>query len=116
MGVDQRPSEPGRQPGLVEPETAEEMGEALGGRHLAMIERPQALGLPPALAESLVAGLETDVRRLRLQDGVEHARGGAHGPSVDLDLRHALAVEADQRVEEIEEDGGVRRQSGFLPA
>src|SRR6185436_804156 len=68
MGVDQRASEAFGQRGLVEPELAEEAGEAIERRHLAVVERAQALGLSPARAERLVARLQTDLGRLRLQD------------------------------------------------
>src|SRR5262247_3330330 len=104
-----------RELGLVEPELAEEAGEAVERRHLAVIERAQALGLPPARPERLVACLQTDLGRLRLQDAVQHAGRRADELAVDLDLGHALAIEADQRVEEIEEDRAVAHQRGFLP-
>src|SRR2546425_8373867 len=41
-------------------------------RHLAMVDRAQALRLPPAVPERFVARLETDVGCLRLQDRVQH--------------------------------------------
>ena len=116
MRVDQRPPESGRQSGLVQPEPAEEVREPCGGRHLAVIDRAQALGLSPALAQRLVAPLETDLGRLRLQDRVQHPGRRAHGLAVDLDLGHALTVEADQGVEQVEQDGGVGHQRGFLAA
>src|SRR5262249_12180766 len=114
MGVDQAPSESAGQRGLVEPQGLEEMRESLVGRDLAVIDRATALRLAPALAERLVAPLEADVRRVRLQDRVQEPGRRADGLAVDLDLGHPLTVEADQRVEQVEQDRGVRHQSGFL--
>src|SRR5437867_1509819 len=74
------------------------------------------LALPPAVGERLVAGLEADVRRLRSQDRVQHAGRRADGLAIELDFGHPFPVEADERVEEVEEHGGVRHQSGFLAA
>ena len=116
VGIDQRAAESRGQRRLVEPERLEEVGKARGGGHLTMIDRPQALGLAPALAERLVAALEGDFGRLLLQDRMEQSSRRAHDLAVDLDLRHALAVEADEGVEQVEQDRGVRHQSGFLPA
>ena len=114
--VDQGPTESAGQRGFVEPQGLEEVGEAGRGRHLAVIDRPKPLGLPPARAQGLVAPLDPDLGHLSLQDGVQEPGRGAHRLAVDLDLRHALTVEADEGVEEIEQDGGVPHQSGFLPA
>src|SRR5206468_9887328 len=116
MGYEQGAAEARRQRRLVQPELTEEVGEAIERRDLAVVQRAEALGLPPARAERLVARLEADLGRLRSQDAVQHAGGGAHDLAVDLDLGHALAIEADQRVEEIEEDRAVGHQRGFLPA
>src|SRR5207247_5071361 len=74
------------------------------------------LGLTPALDERLVARLEGNLGRVRPEDRMDVARGGAHPAPVQLDLRHPLTVEANQRVEEVEEDRRVRHQSGFRPA
>ena len=116
MGVDEPAAEAGRQRRLVQPEPAEEVRKPIGRRHLAVVEGAQPLRLPPAVGERLVAGLEADVRRLRSQDRVQHAGRGADGLAIDLDFGHPFPVEADERVEEVEEHGGVRHQSGFLAA
>ena len=116
MRVDQGSTESAGQRGLVEPERLEKVREARRSRHLAVVDRAKALGLPPALAQRLVASLEPDLGRVSLQDRVQEPGRGTHRLAVDLDLGHALAVEADQGVEEIEQDGRVRHQSGFLPA
>jgi hypothetical protein len=48
------------------------------------------------------------------QDGVEAARAGSHGAAGDLHHGQALGIEGDERVEEVEEDGGVgAAHSGF---
>src|SRR2546428_756152 len=116
VGIDQRLAEPGWQPRRVEREATEEVVEPLGGRDLTVVDRAQPLGLAPALDERLVARLEGDLGGVRSQDLVEVARRGAHRPPVHLDLGHAIPIEADQRVEEVEEDSGVGHQSGFRPA
>src|SRR5436309_353282 len=76
----------------------------------------EELGLTPALDERLVARLEGNLGRVRAEGRMDVARGGAHPLPVQLDLRHPLTVEANQRVEEVEEDRRVRHQSGFRPA
>ena len=58
VGVDQRHVEAGRQPRGIERQALEEIGEALAGRHLAMVDRPQALGLLPRGGQRAVAALE----------------------------------------------------------
>src|SRR2546430_8759392 len=102
--------------GSVQAEPAEEMREPDGRRHLAAVDRAQPLGLTPALDERLVARLEGNLGRVRPEGRMDAARGGAHPLPVQLDLRHPLTVEANQRVEEVEEDRRVRHQSGFRPA
>src|SRR2546426_9397239 len=59
-------------------EPAEEMRETDGRRHLAAVDRAQPLGLTPALDERLVARLERNLGRVRPEDRVDVARGGAH--------------------------------------
>src|SRR3989449_351971 len=113
VGVDQRLREAGRERGRVQAEPAEEMRETDGRRHLAAVDRAQSLGLTPALDKGLVARLEGNLGRVRQEDRMDVARGRAHPPPVQLDLRHPLTVEANQRVEEVEEDRRVRHQSGF---
>src|SRR5207247_9420784 len=51
MGVDQGAAEARRQRRLVQPELTEEVGEAIERRDLAVVQRAEALGLPPARAE-----------------------------------------------------------------
>ena len=85
-----------------------------------MVDGAPALGLLPALDERVVAGLERDSRRFGFQNRVQLARRGMDGPPTHVDAGQALAVEANKRVEEIEEDGGVRHgpgpHRGFRPA
>ena len=114
--VDQRLPEPGRERGLVEAEPAEEVPEPGRRGHLAVIDRAQALGLAPALEPGLVAGLEADGWRVVTEQRVKQPRRGAHAPAADLDLGHPLAVEPDERVEEVEQDGRVAHQRGLRAA
>src|SRR5207302_3433336 len=111
--VDQRLTEPGWQRPGVERQTTEEVDEALGRGDFTVVDRAEPLGLAPAVDERLVARLQGDLRRVSAEDRVEVAGGRAHPPPVHLDLGYPLAVEADQRVEKIEEHRGVGHQSGF---
>src|SRR2546426_12256937 len=85
-------------------EPAEEMRETDGRRHLAAVDRAQPLGLTPALDERLVARLEGNLGRVRPEGRMDVARGGAHPPPAQLDLRHPLTVAANQRAEEVDAD------------
>ena len=108
MRVDQHHVEAGHQPCGIERQALEEVGEARLSRHLAMIDCPQALGLLPGGGQRAVAVFERDLRHVGGQRRVQMAGGGAHGLAADLDERQAVALEADQRVEQVEEYGGVR--------
>src|SRR6266436_347274 len=59
--IEQALQQAGRAPIGIERETAEQVGEALGRRYLAVIDRTPALGLLPAFLQRLVKGLEREV-------------------------------------------------------
>ena len=91
----------------LERQPREEIAEALGRRHLAVVDRPLPLGLVPAGQQRVVAGRQRDGRRVSAQQLVEAAGRRPDDLAVDLDGGQLLAIEVDERVEEIEEDRGV---------
>src|SRR5438477_342467 len=80
--------DPRRQRGGLEAEVAEEVLEADRRRHLAVVDRAEPLGLPPARNQRLVAGLEPDLGRMGGEQRVQVAGRRAHSLAVDLDRRH----------------------------
>src|SRR5262249_10651488 len=103
--IEQALQEAGRAPIGIERETAEQVGEALGRRYLAVIDRTPALGFLPAFLQGLVKGLEREVGAPCAEDRVEMTGRRADGAPRDRHLGQPVAIEAHQRVEEVEEDG-----------
>jgi hypothetical protein len=79
-----------------------------------VIDGPLPLGLLPAREQRIVAGGQRHLGRVRAQQLVQTAGRGPHGLAVHLDGRELVAVEVNERVEQVEEDRGVpRAQSGL---
>src|SRR5215470_2044028 len=96
----------GRQPALVETETAEHEGKALRRRHLPVVLSAEPLRLLPAPEERLHEVLEGEAGGERLEDLMQVPGGSAARLAVDVDLGQTRAVEEHEGVEEVEEDGG----------
>src|SRR3989442_3190216 len=117
---DQDGREVRRERGVLEGQPVEEVAEALGRGHLAVVDGTQPFGLLPRRGERLVALGEADRRRVGLEQRVQAARRRADGAPAHVDLRQPLAVEVHEGVEEVEEDRVVaawppegRAHSGF---
>src|SRR5204863_375488 len=78
-------------------------------RHLPVIGRPPLLRLPEAPDEGLVELLERGLRPRLAPESVEAPRRGVDAPPLDLHGRESSRVEADERVEHVEEDDAVAR-------
>jgi hypothetical protein len=95
-------------------EPREEIAEALGSCDLTVIDGSLALGFLPARQQRVVTGRQRDGRRVDAEQLVQAAGRRADDLAAHLDGRQPLAVEVDERVEEVEEDGGVSTaQSGL---
>jgi hypothetical protein len=79
-----------------------------------VVDRTLPLRLLPARQQRVVARGQGDGRRMDAQKLVQAAGSRPDRLSVNLDGRQLLAIEVDERVEEIEEDRGVAPgQSGL---
>jgi hypothetical protein len=79
-----------------------------------MVDRTLPLRLLPACQQRVVARGQRDGRRMGAKKLVQAAGRRPDRFSVNLDGRELLAIEVDERVEEVEEDRGVAgAQSGL---
>ncbi len=104
----------GRHPAVTQAQAPEHHAEALGRGHLPVRLAAEALRLLPAPEERVDEAFERQAGSERPEGLVEMTGHRAPCLAVDGDLGQPLPIEEDERVEEVEDDGGGGHGSGFL--